>query len=194
MTTAFLKSENKFDLVITIIFLITIITAIFVVIYVIVNPVRSEKFTEFYLLSSEGKTIGYPQNFSMGENQTIIIGLANHESKTMNYTVEIWLMNETTEYINSTKTNQTIYHNMWFMDNILVTLNSTPVDTDKPWTTQWQYNYTFTITKKGDLKLMFLLFTTPTESSNQGEDYANIVAEKIENAYQELYLWVSTRI
>lgn len=100
-------------------------------------------------------------------------------------------MNQTTEYNITTKTNQTMYHHMWFLDSISVTLNSTPVATEQPWTVQWQQNYTVAITKKGDFKLSFLLFTTPTETYNQGEEYAQIAAQKLENAYRELHLWLS---
>ena len=100
-------------------------------------------------------------------------------------------MNQTTEYNTTTKTNQTLYHNMWFLDSISVTLNSTPVATEQPWTVQWQKNYTVAITKKGDFKLSFLLFTTPVETYNQGEEYVHIAAQKLENAYRELHLWLS---
>jgi uncharacterized membrane protein len=161
------------------------------VVYIIVNLSRSEKFTEFYLLGPSEKAVGYPQNLNIRENTTVIIGLTNHEDKTINYTIEIWLVNETIEYNKSTNTNQTIYYNMWFMDSIPVTLNSTSVNTDQPWTAQWQQNYTFTITKKGDFKLIFLLFTTPSEIYNQGEDYSKIAAQKIVSAYREVYLRLS---
>jgi len=185
------KSTNKLDTTLTIILAIAIVIAVVALIYVIVTPKTGERFTEFYLLGPSGKATGYPRNLTAGENATVIIGLANHEYTLMNYTIEIWLMNQTTAYNTTTKTNQTMYHHMWFLDSISVTLNSTPVATEQPWTVQWQQNYTVAITKKGDFKLSFLVFTTPTETYNQEEDYAKIAAQKLENAYRELHLWLS---
>jgi len=185
------KTTNKLDTTLTIILAIAIVIALAALLYVIITPKTGEKFTEFYLLGPSGKATDYPRNLTAGENATVIIGLANHEYTTMNYTIEIWLINQTTEYNTTTKTNQTIYHHMWFMDSIPVTLNSTPVATDQPWTVQWQQNYTVAITKKGDFKLSFILLTTPTQTYNHQEDYAQIAAQKIENAYREIHLWLS---
>jgi len=186
-----LKSTNRFDTTLTIILAIVIVIVLAALLYVLVTPKTGERFTEFYLLGPTGKATEYPRDLTIGENATVIIGLANHEYTLMNYTIEIWLINQTTEYNTTTKTNQTMYHHMWFMDSIPVTLNSTPVDTEQPWTVQWQQNYTVAIIKKGDFKLSFILSTTPTETYNHEEDYVQIVAQKIENAYRELHLWLS---
>jgi uncharacterized membrane protein len=185
------KSTNKLDTTLTIILAVAIVIVLAALLYVLITPKTGEKFTEFYLLGPTGKATGYPRNLTTGENATVIIGLANHEYTRMNYTIEIWLINQTTEYNTTTKINQTIYHHMWFMDSIPVTLNSTPVTTDQPWTVQWQQNYTVAITKKGDFKLSFILSTTPPETYNQQVDYTQIAAQKIENAYRELHLWLS---
>jgi uncharacterized membrane protein len=185
------KSTNKLDTSLTILLAVAIVIALAALLYVLVTPKTGERFTEFYLLGPTGKATEYPRNLTTGENATVIIGLANHEYTLMNYTIEIWLINQTTEYNTTTKINQTMYHHMWFMDSIPVTLNSTPVTTDQPWTVQWQQNYTVAITKKGDFKLSFILSTTPTETYNQQEDYVQIAAQKIENAYREVHLWLS---
>jgi uncharacterized membrane protein len=58
-------------------------------IYVMITPKTGEKFTEFYLLGSDGNATGYPSNLTIGENANVIIGLVNHEYKTINYTIEI---------------------------------------------------------------------------------------------------------
>jgi uncharacterized membrane protein len=187
------KSNNKIDTALTIILILAIVVALAALVYVITVPKTGEKFTEFYLLGPTGKAADYPRNLTTGENATVMIGLANHEYRTMNYTIEIWLINETTTYNNSTKTNETIYHHLWFLDSIPVTLPSTPVSTEQPWTPEWQQNYTFAITKKGDLRLTFLLSTTPSGSYNHQDDYQTIAAEKINGAYRELHLWLSVQ-
>ena len=78
---------------------------------------------------------------------------------------------------------------MWFMDKIAVMLNHTPVNIEEPWEPQWEYNYTFNINKKGNFKLAFLLFTTPTEDYSYDKDYKDIAKQKIDSAYREVHLW-----
>ena len=62
---------------------------------------------------------------------------------------------------------------------------------DGLWIPQWEYNYSFNIEKVGeDFKLTFLLFTTPTEDYSYDKDYKNIMKQKINSAYKEVYLWI----
>ena len=161
------KYEHKLDKALTIILVASIIIAVVSFIYVIVTPKTGEKFTELYILGPGGKAIDYPRNLIIGENATIIIGVINHEYKTINYTIEIWLINQTIVYNESTNKNETIYNHMWFMDKINITLNHKSINIGEPWEPQLEYNYTFTINKKGEnFKLAFLLFTTPTEDNS----------------------------
>jgi outer membrane lipoprotein-sorting protein len=53
-----------------------------------------ESFTEFYILGPEGTAENYPTDYVLGENGTVIIGIINHEQKPVNYTMEVWLENE----------------------------------------------------------------------------------------------------
>ena len=185
------KSESKLDRVLTIILAISIIVALASLVYVIVTPKTGEKFTEFYILGPNGKADGYPKNLTMGENATVILGLANHEYQTVNYTIEIWLINQTTYYNESANENETIYHHMWFLDKITPTLEPEEVNIEETWQPQWEQNYTFNINKEGNFKLAFLLFTTPTEDYNYDKDYKDIAEEKINNSYRELHLWIT---
>ncbi|HOI62036.1 MAG TPA: DUF1616 domain-containing protein, partial [Methanoculleus sp.] len=47
-----------------------------------------EKFTEFYILGPTGKAADYPTEFMSRTPQTVIIGIGNHESRDITYTVE----------------------------------------------------------------------------------------------------------
>ena len=188
---SFPKSENKLDRALTIILVISILIAVTSLVYVIITPKTGEKFTEFYILGPTGKADEYPKDLKTGENATVIIGIVNHEYRTINYTVEMWLINQTTEYNQSTDQNETIYHHMWFMDKFDTTLDHTPVKTEEKWQPQWEQNYTFNVNRKGDFKLAFLLFTEPTEGYDPTVDYKDIAEEKIKNAYRELHIWIS---
>ena len=184
------KSEQKIDKIITIILVFSIIVAIITLIYVIATPKNMENSTEFYIISPSGKAGNYIRNVNAGENASLIIGLINHEYQTINYTIEIWLINQTNYYNNITMENETVVFNMWFQDKINVMLEH--VDAKGLWEPQWEYNYTFSIKEKGeDLKLAFLLFKTPNKDYDNNKDYKDIYEQKISSAYAENYLWIN---
>ena len=57
--------------------------------YLVVTPSPSEKFTEFYILSAEGKAEDYPQQAILGKPVEIVIGVVNHEYQPVSYRVDI---------------------------------------------------------------------------------------------------------
>jgi len=183
-----LKTKSSLEKILIIILGLSIIISFSTLFYVINNPRTGEAFTEFYFLGPGGKIAGYPQNLFIGENGSIIIGLVNHEYKTMNYTIEIWLINETTSYNTTSQKNETTYAHMWFLNKVTQPLNNMPITTDKEWKSQWEYNYTFQIKRRGEYKLTFLLFTTPTPDYHYYEDYRNLAKQKIQYAYGRTYL------
>ncbi len=76
------------------------------------------------------------------------------------------------------------------MDKITVTLSHTDIDIEEVWEPQWEYNYTFNISRRGFFKLAFLLSTTTTDDYIVGEDYEDQAEQIIGDAYRELYLWM----
>ena len=185
------EEMSKLDKILTIILVISIIASIVALIYIIVTPKQGEKFTEFYILGPNGKAADYPTELRVGQNATIIIGIVNHECRTVNYTVEIWLVNASYE------NNRTVIHHMYFFDRFNVTLNSTPVNIEGNWTPQWEMRYKFSIDKPGRYKMWFLLFkdhVPPLPSKpKKMKDYAGTEAEKrileaIEGKIQSLNL------
>ena len=375
------KSSSRADNILTIALVIAIIISISLLVYVIVTPHNGERFTEFYILGPDGKAEGYPTNLSVGENGTVIVGIANHEHKPMNYTVEVWAVNYSYQpefdgkndyiavannetlnpakgitidtrvkpadsqpwnflgksgsyivgineesvrfgiydpdakqadkngyvtvsatgnfsgwhhvactydstsremhiYVNGSNmanmtttggdglistSNSSLYigkvwgghfngtigyvriysralsvselnqnydgntitnglisewdfnewqdvmkdrvdnnngkiygmewrisgiSNMWFMGKIEVQLNSTPVNIEKEWKKQWEYNYSFNFTRKGQYKLAFLLFTDDTDNFTAGKDYPE-ESGRLSEAYRECHLWIT---
>jgi uncharacterized membrane protein len=187
---SFPKSEGKLDQVITVILAASILIAVVSLVFVIITPKTGEKFTEFYILGSEGIADDYPRDLTDGQNETIILGIVNHEYRAINYTVEIWLVNQTISHNATTGENETINNNMWFVDNLHTMLNHTPIDIEGEWEPQFEYNYTFNIEKKGTFKLAILLFMHPTEDYSYDVDYNDILKEKIDGAYRETYLYI----
>jgi uncharacterized membrane protein len=182
----FPKQENPIDRALSIILIIAIIVVIASLIYVITLPKTGETFTEFYLLGPTGTAEGYPRNLTINEEAAVIIGVANHEQRLINYTIEIWLINQTTT------NNQTIYHQMWYLDTITInTLPYQPINTEEPWTPQWSHPYTFHLNRTGTFKLAFLLFKGPTQTYYPNIDYHDIADQKITTAYLETHLWLT---
>jgi len=188
--TSQIKSNKKIDTILTIILVLSILIASTSIIYVIVAPVTGESFTDFYILPSNHNVTNYPQDILKGENTSFILGLINHEYTTMNYTIEVWLIEESVIYNESTKEYDTLYNHTWFMDKIDVRLKPTEITNEKNQTKKWEDNYTFKINKIGFYKLVFLLFTTPSEDLDFDQDYKDIIDSRIKNAYRELHLWL----
>ncbi|ALM76406.1 conserved membrane hypothetical protein [Thermococcus barophilus] len=145
---------SKLDKALTVILVIAIISSIATLAYVITHPKPGEKFTEFYILGPNGKAADYPTELFVGENATIILGIANHEYRNVTYYVEVWLVNLTYDF----NTNTTHIYNMYLLDRFNVTLPHKPVNIEGNWTPQWEMNYTFSIDKPGKWQLWFLLF------------------------------------
>jgi uncharacterized membrane protein len=188
----FPKEENKVDKVLTIILIIAIIIVIASLIYVITMPKTGETFTEFYLLGPTGKAEGYPRNLTINQTATVTIGLANHEQHVMDYSIEIWLINQTTTNT-QTRENQTQYNQMWYLGTITTALPHQPINLEETWQPQWTCNYTFAIDKPGEFKLAFLLFTTPISPYAPNADYHEIAEEKLSSAYLENHLWITVQ-
>ncbi len=81
----------KVDKIVSYILIVSIVVAVAAVVYITINPSPSEKFTEFYILGSDGKAGDYPTNLTVGENGTVIIGIVNHEGTAANYEVVVRL-------------------------------------------------------------------------------------------------------
>ena len=192
---SFPKHENKVDKALTIILAASIIIAASLLIYVIITPKTGEKFTEFYLLGPEGIADNYPRNLTTNQTASVIIGVVNHEYRTINYTIEIWLVNQTYGYNNTTEENETTYHHAWYIDSLQTTLNHTPIDIEETWKPQWETNYTLSINRTGEYKLAFLLYTNQTPTYQTDTDYKDIAASKFDSeeteAYRTVHLWIN---
>jgi len=91
-----LKSEKKLDRLLTIMIITSLILATSSALFITTIPQRGEPFTEFYLFDSSGKAKKYPTNLTRGLNNTVSIEIENHEYKTINYTIDIWLIRQST--------------------------------------------------------------------------------------------------
>ncbi len=131
------EDVTTFDKILTIVLVISIIIAVGTLIYVITVPKEGERFTEFYVLGENGTAEDYPNNLTIGENGTVIVGVVCREHERTRYTVEIELLNLTGERENKTlgQYNFTLVHDQ---------LNETV--------------FKFNVSDNGTYKLQFLLY------------------------------------
>jgi uncharacterized membrane protein len=86
-----MDNDRYFSLIIIILVVIGVLS----VVYILVNPQPSERFTEFYVLNEEGKAGNYPVNLTTGEVGKITLGVVNHEYQKTNYLLVVKLDNST---------------------------------------------------------------------------------------------------
>ncbi len=91
----FLEAESGIDRLLSILLVLSILAALGALVYVIATPKTGERFTEFYILGSEGKAADYPSSLVVGERAGVIVGVSNQEHEALNYTVLVVLANKT---------------------------------------------------------------------------------------------------
>lgn len=129
------KPEPGLDKALTVILVLSILLSITTLVYVIITPKEGEHFTEFYILGPEGMADNYPTNYTLGEGGKVIIGIVNHEYRTVNYTMEVRLENRSLSLPND-------------IQEVSLGHNET-----------WEKPLTLTPDEEGrDMKLEFLLF------------------------------------
>jgi uncharacterized membrane protein len=86
-----MNKDHYFSIIVIILLTIGVLS----VIYIIINPQPSEKFTEFYVLNTEGQAGNYPVNLSTAEVAKVSMVVVNNEHQQANYLVVVKLENST---------------------------------------------------------------------------------------------------
>ncbi|OPY26715.1 MAG: hypothetical protein A4E28_02341 [Methanocella sp. PtaU1.Bin125] len=87
----FPKEEGRWDRLLTVVLLLSIIASVAVLTYVVAVPKQGEKFTEFYILGPGGKADNYPEWFRLGEEKPVTVGIINHEYRNVTYDLVVVL-------------------------------------------------------------------------------------------------------
>jgi uncharacterized membrane protein len=94
------KTERFLSAVLAVaIFLLVLVT-----IYVLTVPLPGERFTEFFILGENRTVSGYPDLTRPGQNNSMYVGVTNHEYQDVTYTIETWMLR--TEFDNVTNTSR----------------------------------------------------------------------------------------
>ncbi len=82
------------DRVLTGLLALVLLAAAASLVYYVVTPKTSERFTEFYLLGPGGAMIDYPLALDTGDTADLVLVIINHERRTEQYRVEMKLEGE----------------------------------------------------------------------------------------------------
>jgi uncharacterized membrane protein len=132
----------KIERILSAFLLLALLASIAALIYLILNPLPGERFTEFYILGPKGKASDYPTRLFVNQSGSLIIGIVNHEYRTMNYTVEIWRIGEN-------------FSEIRLLESFTVSLEHSKIS--EQWKPQFERNFSFSIEKPGEYRLVFLL-------------------------------------
>ena len=83
------QASNKRNRPLSIALAFVIVGVIAAIIYVTAIQSPGKKTTEFYMLSADGQTEGYPQQLRVGDEASVIIGVINREQAAVSYRIEI---------------------------------------------------------------------------------------------------------
>jgi len=82
------KERSQLEKILSIILVFVILGAIGVVVYAIAVPKTGERFTEFYVLNSEGEASDYPTKLNLSDTGNVTLGIANREQQDVSYKIE----------------------------------------------------------------------------------------------------------
>ncbi|RJS97631.1 DUF1616 domain-containing protein [Halococcus sp. IIIV-5B] len=168
--TEMFDPETRMDQVLNVVLAVSLLLAVSSVAYAVATPTAGESFSEFYLLT-ENETgaltaENYPENFTEGAGQPLVVGVSNHEHRPTNYTVVAQLQR------------------VRVANNTTRVLERSPIQRFSPRLADnetWTRRHTVTPTMTGDrLRLTYLLYRGPAPAN-----------PTTGNAYRETHLWVN---
>jgi uncharacterized membrane protein len=77
------------DKILSVALVVAIFGAIGTAGYVIAVPKTGERYTEFYVLGSDGTAENYPRDLKLGDTGSVTLGIVNHEGVETSYRVEV---------------------------------------------------------------------------------------------------------
>ena len=97
---SFQRQKAK-DKILNILLVLTVISVIGTVAYVLIRNKNGEKFTQFYVLNLQGKADNYPHDIADGQSGTVILDIVNEEGAAATYKIEILIDGDKVNEIDS---------------------------------------------------------------------------------------------
>ncbi len=159
------KEYSWLDKALTIGLVIAIVASLAVMVYAFTVPKTGERFTEFYILDSNGTAGDYPTSLGVGEDGDIIVGVVNHEHSDSDYDVIVELVK-----VNFITNNTTGEEEPVELSRTQIGFFNLTLEHDET----WEAPFSFSIGEIGDYKLELFLFKD----------------DDLSESYRSLHLWV----
>jgi uncharacterized membrane protein len=171
----FPATASRVDRLLGVILSVCILAAVITTIFVFSVPKGGEQYSEFYLLDENRTTTLYPNLSIVGLDYPMYVGVGNHESRNVTYTIETWMMR--TEFNNVTNTTRIV--TMDPKDRLTITLANNEKKI---------IPYNLSVNKNDYTRVDFLLFNESAPGFDvQGSD-------RINASYRNLHLWVVEKV
>ncbi len=79
------KVTGTLDKTLVVVLMLIVVTSLVATVYLVATPFSSQPYTELYILGKDGKAQDYPSQFRLGEGQSMIVGITNHEQRIVEY-------------------------------------------------------------------------------------------------------------
>ena len=89
------SSVKWFSTALSIVLALVILVIIGTIIYIARDTNAGEKFSEFYLLGTDGKAENYPKDIILGQSSPVILGIVNRERQPATYRFDAVVDNTT---------------------------------------------------------------------------------------------------
>ena len=90
----FWKEQSRLSRVLIGLLVLAVIGAIATPVYLLETAEIKGRFSEFYILDSQGRADNYPGVLALGEKAEVVLGIVNHEDEALTYHVEITIDGE----------------------------------------------------------------------------------------------------
>ncbi|WP_440956985.1 DUF1616 domain-containing protein [Methanosarcina sp. Mfa9] len=107
------KPETTVEKILMVLMVFSILASLGTLTYAAVVPKEYEHFTEFYILGPEGMASNYPTEYVLGEDGTVIVGIVNHEYRTVNYAMDTRLDNRSLDLPENMKYISLAHNESW---------------------------------------------------------------------------------
>jgi uncharacterized membrane protein len=150
------REYTTVDKIVAIALAVSIVLVLAALAYVGLKLRPGEAFTEFYILGPGGNASAYPKALNASELAFVILGIVNHESASVNYTVRVDLVGVWMIYNVTSGRNQTaeVNRTTWSTLNVMVNDGQ-----------RWTAPYSFQINNTGLWKIQFILFKSTDVAS-----------------------------
>ena len=173
--------ESRLDKVLNVLLVLSILLAVGTVTFAIVVPPEGEQFSAVYILTQDddGELVadGYPTEFIQGESEEVVLGVDNHEHRTVDYTV-VAVEQETETIVNESEANEPAVNETVVTEQRELDRFETTLDHND----SWHHAHELEPTIIGDdVRIVWLLFPdgeVPDEPSIDDTEY-------------HVHLWVS---